>query len=296
MFRHFLYAIIIILFLGMLSKAQAGEGLFSRVYLTDTMPKGTFEVEETVRNRSGRAFGQYNGTDFRTELEYGITDKLQVAGYFNTLLMNAKGAPDDDDPDGETGFTRHNFTVQSIAAEFIYRLFSPYETKHGWGMALYFEPELMFHDLHNGLTYDSTAEIETRLIIQKNFLDDRLIIGYNLVLEFETIKFANDPERNSELDWNNEIGMTYRFAPSWFAGIEGRNHNEYGNFQKHEHTVFWVGPVLHYGGQHVWANLGWMHQVAGNPGYNDNGTPIGESLFLRSHERDEVTLKLGLPF
>jgi hypothetical protein len=278
------------------SPVWAGEGLFSRVYTTDTTPEGHFEVEQIVREREGRAFGHYDATDFKTELEYGVTDNFQVAGYLNFNRMHATGAPDDDDDNGVTGFTRHHTAVQGVSAEFVYRLFSPYENKNGWGLALYLEPEYNFHDLHNGLKYTKTGGVEARVLLQKNFLDDRLIMAYNLVLEAETIRFAGRPDRNSELDWNNEFGATYRFASNWYGGLEFRNHNEYGNFKKHEHSVYWAGPVVHYGGQHVWATLGWLRQFAGKPGYDEDGNDIGDELFLRSHERNEVTFKLGVPF
>lgn len=277
--------------------AHAGEGLFSRVYTTDLTPAGHFELEELVREREGRAFGHYDATDFRTEVEYGVTDNFQASLYVNANRMHATGAPDDDDVNGETGFTRHNFTLQSLSTEFIYRAISPYKNKNGWGLAFYIEPEYDFHDLHNGLRYaPGTFELETRAIVQKNFMDDRLIMTYNLVLEAESIRFAGRPDTNSELDWNNEAGITYWFAPNWFAGGEFRNHNEYGNFKTHEHSVYWAGPVIHYGGEHAWATLGWLRQFAGTPGHDEDGNDIGGDLFLRSHERNEVTFKIGIPF
>lgn len=277
--------------------ALAGEGLFSRLYTTDLTPGGHFELEQVVREREGRAFGHYDATDFRTELEYGITDDLQASLYINTNRQHATRTSDDDDFNGATGFTRHNFNLQSISTEFIYRALSPYKSKNGWGLAFYIEPEYDFHDLHNGLKYaPGTFELETRVILQKNFMDDRLILAYNLVLEAESIRFAHRPDTNSELDWNNEAGITYRFAPNLFAGAEFRNHNEYGNFKKHEHSVYWAGPVVHYGGQKFWATLGWLRQFAGNPGRDDDGNDIGGNLFLRSHELNEVTFKLGVPF
>jgi hypothetical protein len=287
---------IALIFIACSAPALAGEGLFSRVYTTDTTPEGHYELEQVVRERAGRAFGSYDATDLNTEVEYGVTDKFQVAGYLNMLRMNADGAPDDDDPNGVTGFSRHRFELQSISAEFIYRFFSPYETD-GWGLAAYVEPAYMFHDQHNGLKYaGGTFEGETRLMVQKNFLDDRLILAYNLVLEFETIQFSGDTDRNNELDWNNEFGATYRFAPGWYSGFEFRNHNEYGNFDFHEHSVFWVGPVVHFGGEKFWATLGWLRQINGSPGIDEDGKNIGKELFLRSHELNEVTFKLGVPF
>ena len=275
--------------------AHAGETMFSRAYTTDTVPEGHFEIEQLARFRDQRSMGTYNALDLRSELEYGLSNKLQAALYVNSGYIHAKGAPDDDDPNGATGFDRTKWFLQGISAEFIYRVMSPYTDP--FGLAFYIEPEYQFTDLHNGLAYNHTFGIEYRAIFQKNFLDDRLIFVYNLVLETEAISFKDDPTYNSELDWNNEIGVSYRFMPNWFAGLEGRNHNEYGNFNTHEHSVFWVGPVLHYGGPKMWATLGWLEQVYGSPsGIDENGTFIGHDLFLRSHERHEITFKVGIPF
>ena len=274
---------------------RAGEGLFSRVYTVETVPQGHGEIEQLVRNRDGRSIGEYSAFDFKTELEYGIRDNLQVAFYFNTGTQDARHAPDDDDPNGATGFTRHNAYVQSISTEFIYRVLSP--VKDGIGLAFYLEPEYDFYDLHNGLKYDGSAELEFRILLQKNFFDDQLILAYNLIAEAETIRFKDKPERNSELDFNNEIGLSYRFAANWYAGLEARNHNELGNFHHHEHSVYWAGPALHYGGQRFWVTFGVLRQVYGDPsGVDENGTPIGDHLFLRSHEKWEYTLKMGVPF
>ena len=282
---------------GIAAPALAGEGLFSRLYTTDLTPAHTFEFEELVRDRDGRAFGHYDAQDFRTEVEYGVTDNFQASLYVNANRMHATNAPDDDDPNGATGFTRHNFTLQSVSGEFIYRVVSPYKSRHGWGLAFYVEPGYDFHDLHNGLTYaPGTVELETRAIVQKNFLDDRLVFAYNLVLEAERIHFAGRSDVHSELDWNNELGVTYRVAPNIFVGGEFRNHNEYGDFTHHDHSVYWAGPVVHYGGRRAWATLGWLRQVAGNPGDDDAGNSIGGTLFLRSHELNEVTFKIGIPF
>ncbi len=273
----------------------AGEPLFSRVYTTDTLPEGHIEIEQTVRNRNGRSMGTYSAFDYRTEFEIGVTDDFQAALYVNNLTMHAKGAPDDDDPLGATGFRRTGTYFQGLSMEFIYRLYSPY--KDGFGLAFYLEPEFGAHDLHNGLAYSGTVGGEYRIIFQKNFLDDQLIFTYNLVLETEGIRFKGEKRYTGELDVNNEVGLSYRFAPNWFAGVEGRNHREYGDFQKFEHSVYWVGPAIHYGGERFWATLGYLRQVHGSPhGIDENGTPVGRNLFLRSHERNEVTLKVGYAF
>lgn len=275
--------------------AQAGEGLFSRVYTTETVPKGHFELEQIVRRRSGRAFGSYSAFDLRTEFEYGITDNFQAAFYVNYGHLNAAGAPDDDDPDGATGFTRTTSYLQGYSFEFIYRLLSPITDPVG--LAFYMEPEIHLHDPHNGLQYSHTYSTEYRILLQKNFLDDQLILAFNTVLEIEFIRFLGQDNWRGELDWNNELGASYRVAPNWYLGLELRNHNEIGDFRKHEHSVYWAGPAIHYGGPKLWATLGIMKQIYGTPnGTDTNGTFIGNNLFLRSHENWETTLKVAVPF
>ena len=280
------------------SVAFAGEGLFSRVYTTETVPAGRFEIEEAIRNRNGRAYGSYSAFDSKSEFEYGFTDNFQGALYVNTGYISAQGAPDDDEPDGSTamGFTRSGWFQQSISAEFIYRVLSP--VKDPIGLAFYFEPEFDFTDLHNGKRFDRTMSNEYRVLVQKNFLDDQLILAYNLVFEIEFIRFEGDPTWKGELDWNNEIGLTYRVMSNWYAGLEARNHNEVSNFEAHDHSVYWAGPAVHYANERFWATLGVLRQVYGEPtGTGPDGNSIGDNhLFLRSHELWETTLKVAVTF
>jgi hypothetical protein len=278
------------------SSATAGESLFGRVYTTETMPAGHFELEQQVRNRRDRAFGDYSAFDLRSEIEYGITDKLQMAFYVNTGAVNAKGAPDDDDPNGATGFTRNCLYLQGFSLEFIYRALSPYTDP--FGLAFYIEPEIYLYDFHDGLQYSGTTSTEYRILLQKNFFDDQLILAYNLIAEIEFIRFAGQDTWRGELDWNNELGATYRVFSNFFAGLEFRNHNEYGDFSRHEHSVFWAGPTFHYGAQNFWATLSIFRQFAGIPNGIDTSTGalIGNGLFLRSHELWEITAKVGFPF
>jgi hypothetical protein len=278
------------------SLAYAGEGLFSRAYTTETVPQGHFELEQSARWRDGRAFGTYNSLDFASEFEYGFTDNFQGALYINTQYLHANGAPDDNDPQGETGFYRNQFFLQGVAAEFIYRILSPISDPIG--LALYYEPEIGFYDMHNGDKEYNSFSNEYRLLLQKNFMGDQLILVYNLVGEIEYFRYSpGDTNFLGELDWNNEIGASYRFAPNWYGGWEIRNHNEFGNFYSHDHSVFWTGPAIHYGGPKWWGTLGILRQFYGDPsGYDSAGSYIGDDLFLHSHEAWETTAKVGIPF
>jgi hypothetical protein len=282
------------------SRAFAGEALFARTYTVETVPKGHFELEQVVRNRTQRSFGEYNSYDFKNEFEYGFTDNFQGAIYLNSQYLYAKNAPDDNDAEGKTasGFSRDAFFLQSITLEFIYRVLNPITDPVG--VAFYFEPEWWFYDIHNGdKTYDSMGN-EFRLLIQKNFFEDQLILAYNFIVETEYFRYAGrETQWMGEFDWNNELGVTYRIASNWYAGLEARNHNELGSFYSHDHSVFWAGPVIHYGAEKLWATLGVMKQIYGNPSGFDsvNGWDNGPNgYFLHSHEMWESTFKLGLAF
>jgi hypothetical protein len=277
-------------------RARAGEGLFSRVYTTETVPAGHYELEQAARDRYGRAFGFYNAVDFKSEYEYGILDNFQVALYYNALWINAHNAPDDNDPNGETGFSRVGVLPASIAAEFLYRVMSP--VTDPIGLAFYLEPEWDLHDPHNGDQEWDSSSTEFRILVQKDLFDDQLILAYNLVLEAEYFRYGDkDTPWTGELDVNNELGAAYRVASHWYAGLEGRNHNELGNFWHHDHSVFWGGGAAHYANESVWATLGVLHQVIGEPnGPDDAGSYQGQHLFLHSHEVWETTVKIGVPF
>jgi len=273
------------------TSALAGESLFSRAYTVETVPDGHWQIIQTIRNRSQRSFGSYSAFDYKTLVEYGITDRFQGGFYINTGSINAKGAPDDKDPGG---FTRTKGYFESLSAELIYRVFNP--VKDPFGLGFYFKPEVKFHDSHNGLRYRNSYGTEYRVLFQQNFLDDRMILVFNSGVELKSVHIARENDRNEKFDWNNELGISYYFPPNWYVGLEARNHNEYDSFNAHEHSVYWVGPVLHYGAQKFWATFGVLRQVYGYPHGADARAVIGDHLFARSHEKWETALKIGVPF
>ena len=71
--------------------ASAGEGTFGWVYTLDLQPKGELEFEQRVQLNQNQAAGTYQLWQSRTELEYGVTDNFQLAGYVNSSRVNAKG-------------------------------------------------------------------------------------------------------------------------------------------------------------------------------------------------------------
>src|SRR6185436_12100605 len=72
--------------------ASATERFFTYSYEPETMPKAAWEIEQWVTLRAGRNshVGQdnYHKWEFRTELEYGVTDNYTVSLYVNESYEN----------------------------------------------------------------------------------------------------------------------------------------------------------------------------------------------------------------
>ena len=277
----------------------AGEGAFGWIYTLDLQPKGTLEFEQRLQRNRAQASGQYDVWLSRTELEYGLTDDLQIAGYINGYSANIDqnytnpevcGAS----PTCTSGFpvpSSHNrnapFSARGIdgySLEAIYRLTTPVISPVGVGF--YIEPTV--GKLKN--------ELEARLLLQSNFLDDRLIVASNIVFANEQLKYldqGNVPE--SMLDVL--FGFSYRFAPKWFAGMEARWHNDFARYNLKDQTqraLFW-GPNVHYAEKDWWFTAAMRYQPRGGTCYGNGTGECSDGRVWDSHTRNELMLKVGFP-
>ena len=119
-----------VLVAGQPAPAHADENLLGYVYGAETLPQGKWEAYQWVTLRTGKAAGSYRAFDLRTEIETGLTDRLQAAFYLNTRAHHIDGVPGLEE--------RDSFALQGASAEFKYRVKSPYID--GYGLALYIEP------------------------------------------------------------------------------------------------------------------------------------------------------------
>jgi hypothetical protein len=94
--------------------------------------------------------------------------------------------------DPATPFGSYHF--ESVSFGSIYRLLSPY--KAPLGLALYFEPSLG----------DQETELEWKILLQRNWLEDRLVSALNINYELEFEK-----EEEGELEGDGLF--------EWFTGI-----------------------------------------------------------------------------
>lgn len=176
--------------------ASATERRFTYTYETTTTPKGGFEVENWV---TWKHLGEPGGDDtdvfqFRHELEYGITDRLQLGVYFFDWQYNG------DDDEG------HDARWQHSGFELIYSLSNP--TTDWIGSALYGEV----------LVGEDSLELEGKLLLQKNF--GPLRIAYNLIVEaeWEGEKFGDFDERGGE--FGQTVGVSYDLSKNFSVGAE----------------------------------------------------------------------------
>lgn len=294
------------------SPACADEPLFGYIYTTDILPKGKVELEQWSTLREGRSQGSFHLLQERSEIEYGLTDKIQVSGYLNYDWTHVnRNVPDgttappevfaDYNVDPDKPWTKSRF--ESASAEVIYRFSSPYTAPIG--AAIYVEPSIG----------PRTREIESRLILQKNFMDDKLVFAFNATLGYEWRYLHGDPTADptaiefvdhwdKETDVNFGLAGSYRFARNWSFGVETQNEREFAGldpFRPSQRTnlAWYSGPTIHYGGKHFFATFTTLFQL---PLAHDYANPPSESFVVDGisngddFEKYRFRLKFGYYF
>ena len=248
-------------------------------------PRGEWEITQWTTGRVGKESGRYLGMDFATEVEYGVTDRLQTAVYLtgnDHFLHNATGS-------SEVFDDRNQFGLSGTKLEFKYQLSDPYRN---WaGFSLYFEPGYSTIESAGGERHQE-VELELRLIGQKNFFDNRLVAAVNYVLEPEFERAAGTPwATNLRMEWN--AGLSWHIAAHWWIGGELRLVTKFedSDLNRSKFLTFSAGPTVHYAGERFFATLTLLPQLRGWP--NPSGVA---GLHLDEAERLEIRLKLGAEF
>jgi hypothetical protein len=270
---------------------HADENIFGYVYGSETLPKGEWEAYQWATWRHGKGAGSYDAVDLKTELEYGITDRFQASAYLNTIYQRIRDTgPIEDDGTREFQNTT-GFGFQGVAMELKYALTSPY--KDPLGIALYLEPSYSRINRVSGAS-GTEYEIEPKLILQKNFMEDRLIAAMNISGEFEWERYPDNSPTERELKLEVSAGLSYQFAPNWYAGVEGKVQSIYANMNlgDREAWAVFAGPSIHYAVKKWWVTLAVLPQIMGGP----RDPALSSRLHLDEFERTEVRLKFGYEF
>ncbi len=270
--------------------AKASGPDFGYVYTAETEEAGETEVALWATDRRGKGEGHYDAQDYRLEVERGITDRFQVSGYVNFASHHIRGL------DGEFERADRNFAFQGLSAEFKYQLLDP--RKQPVGLAFTVEPGWSRISKVTGETARE-FELELKAILQKNFLDNRLVWATNLTLEPEWEREHEEiapgivgTRTKKELAFEASTGLAYQVAPGWWVGAEGRYHSVYPDWTHglhRENYAVYAGPTVRYDGGEWAITATWLPQLSGSP------SPHG-SLELDDHEKGELRLKISHEF
>ena len=261
------------------SAAQADEDIFGYTRGTELAPKGAKELEFWATRRSGKGAGSYTAYDYQVELEYQFTSKLKGSLYLNARQHDISGVPGLED--------RSQTVFDGIANEWRYNILSVYQD--ALGLTLYVEPEYSRYSGRSGERRTEYA-VETRLLLEKHFLDDDLVWAVNLNSELAREHEGDEVEGEAVIGFSS--GLAYRFAPGWYGGAELDYRSVYPGLAEREAWALFAGPTLHYATKKWWATLTWMPQVRGAP----RDPALSDRLHLDEFEKNEVRLRVGYNF
>lgn len=285
---NFFYLLFLFLSMQLITPASADENLFGYVTSADPLPRDAWEVYQWVTRREGKATGTYVAHDYRTEVEYGLLDRLTLSLYVNLRQHTISNSTSLDEETGAPAYPNLESGVrfQGLQSSVKYNFLSAY--KDDIGLSVYLEPGFSRVFKITG-ELQKEYSLEVKLIAQRNFLEDQLVTTLNISPEFEVRKFEADTEWQHELAIESTAGASYRFIPNWFGGVEARYHSEYPDYGPREHYAVFMGPNVHYGAEQWWFTVTWLPQAFGGP---HTGGHTGR-LHLNEHEKNEYRLKVG---
>jgi hypothetical protein len=193
-------------------------------YTTETLGQGALEVEQYVDvtpamalDDSGQPAG-YMGTQFQTEFEYGITDKLELGLYVVYV-------PTPSDYVGVAEMTEKTGAKERLRYVFA----NPGEWPIDVGV---------YGELVEG---DTEAEFEAKILLQRRL--GKLRIDANLWGEYEFD--LSGPVR----EWvaNPTLGATYEITPAVHLGAEGWMRVKFPNVDVPSPRPIELGPMAYVG-------------------------------------------------
>lgn len=195
--------------------AFAGARRFTYVYETTTAAPGTFEFENWVTWRTDRDDDRkFDQLDFRHEIEFGITDRLQAAVYVADWSYR----------DGRS-VESPGSVYDGSAIELIYNLTNPQTS--ALGSALYGELKVG----------EDLVKLESKILLEKHF--GPLVVAYNATVEGEW-EGEDLEERTGE--FQQTLGASYEIRPQFLLGGELLHEIEFPEWEEAEESVVYAGP------------------------------------------------------
>jgi len=277
--------------------ANADENLFGYVKGSEVLPAGARELYGVVTQRADKGVGEYTAYNFDTELEYGVTDRFTVKGELKGQSMDTSGLLINGYLPGDEEYSLR-FQGGEVSGK--YNFLSP--ALDDFGLSMTTGLEYLVLDPHSGQDKD-TISIDLEVQMQKYFMEGQLIWAANFGTEGTRATRAPIDNLPEDFEWPTEMeveiefwagmGLSYRFVPNWFFGLETMYETEYETGVAMERDSVFAGPSLHYGGEEFWMTFTYFDQIRGG-GETFEGQPDGLHLIEKTEQ--ELRFKIGYNF
>ena len=278
--------------------ALADESLLGKVKGSETLPEGAWEFDQTFNYREGKGAGHYEALNSKTEIEYGLTNRLTIDGAVKAQAIDTSGLMVDGYIPGPE---KYSLKASGIELAAKYNFLSP--ALDDFGLSGYFAFNYDWLDKHSGKRKNQTS-VEGKLLAQKYFMDGQLIWMGNLGIEATYARRHKIDDLPAGFDWpttpemeielSGGTGVSYRFTENWFIGAEVIYETEFETEVGQERYSWFAGPSLHYGGHSWWATFTWLPQIYGGGEQFDEQD--NKHLHLIEKTKQEFYLKLGMDF
>ncbi|MEO1857631.1 MAG: DUF6662 family protein [Rubritalea sp.] len=301
--------------------ANADENLWMYTKGTDTRPEGSWELKLNSISRLGKDIGDYAFHDIRPELEYGITDKLTVFGELMLFSHDYDIPEGREELDPTVGqFSKTQYGGFELGMK--YNVLSPYKDPIGLSFGLAFEHRDVYRLDGSDIDQDAVAP---SIYLQKNWLDNQLTLAFAGKVELERRKGGAGTDEEvleEEIAFDLGLGIAYRFAPKWTAGLEWRYQTDFvnpvingvpddgkpdvqtGDFSSFDDIQLgsqfqyghYFGPSLHYAEEGWWVtgSILWLVKSGGDASRNGAVAELGKA--YDEHEELHVGVTVGFEF
>lgn len=199
--------------------AHADERRFTFIYESPTEMPGEVEYEQYVTWKTNKdTDSSYDRVDFRHELEFGITDRFQLAVYLSDWSYEDGRSVEDDGADWK-----------DVALEGIYN-FTDRSTDL-LGVSLYGETAIG----------DEVFKLEGKLILDKQI--GNWLFAYNITLEAE---WEGDDYAEDVGEFQQTLGVSTMLGENWYVGAELLHEVEYEDWTESSPDVVYAGPNFGY--------------------------------------------------
>lgn len=207
------------LVLSITSTALADRRSYVWTYEYQTMPKGEMEVEfYNTTEVPDASNSKVNTWKPWVELEYGVTDHLDVSMYQQFKQTN--------------GASSSSFEYDGFKLRTRYRLGEK---------GMYFVDPLLYLEYIRNDNLRNPNVLEGKVILAKDFFD-RFNYSYNQIIKQELTTGATPTEHEYA------TGLSYEFSPQVKLGLESK-----GNYTSDK---YYIGPTVSFASQKVWMSFG----------------------------------------